>query len=261
MIPSIQNLGVISIDAQDGTPLVTLWNYAIHGICYDAPNLNFTSDVMGAVSDWVEENVGGVAMFWNGDAGDVNPIFSVCCVDGPVWSGGKVIGPHIQALRETLKPSNNATIKSYATYVPFGSTQLNLTLARLDNCTRGGPLDICTMCTFLRCDENPELGSAWIEDDPKFSAFSLQVNGINTAVVSIPGEALVALGFAIRRDMAELGFDQTFLAGYSNNHMGYFAPSDEYDIGGYESLLTFWGSHTANKVRSACYTTAAQVKP
>lgn len=31
--------------------------------------------------------------------------------------------------------------------------------------------------------------------------------------------------------------------------MGYFAPPDEYDIGGYESQLTFWGIDTAVKVR------------
>lgn len=46
---------------------------AIHGICYDAPNMQFCSDVMGSVCDWIEENIGGVAYFINGDAGDVNP--------------------------------------------------------------------------------------------------------------------------------------------------------------------------------------------
>jgi hypothetical protein len=46
---------------------------AIHGICYDAPNMMFCSDVMGSVSDWIESNIGGVSLFMNGDAGDVNP--------------------------------------------------------------------------------------------------------------------------------------------------------------------------------------------
>jgi hypothetical protein len=30
--------------------------------------------------------------------------------------------------------------------VNFGPTNLNLTLQRLDNCTQGGPLDICSIC-------------------------------------------------------------------------------------------------------------------
>jgi len=58
-----------------------------------------------------------------------------------------------------------------------------------------------------------------------------------------------------------MGFDQTLLAGYTNNHMGYFATANEYDIGGYESLLTFWGIQTAAKVRESCYLVASQVKP
>lgn len=67
------HLGVIRIDTADGKPLTTIWNFAIHGICYDAPNLKFSSDVMGSVCDWIEDNIGGVALFWNGDAGDANP--------------------------------------------------------------------------------------------------------------------------------------------------------------------------------------------
>lgn len=36
----------------------------------------------------------------------------------------------------------------------------------------------------------------------------------------------------VRNDTQAMGFDRTFLAGYSNSHMGYFATPDEYDIGG-----------------------------
>lgn len=84
------HLGVIRVDTADGQPLATVWNFgatslsfiayiflAIHGICYDSPNLNITSDVMGSACDWIEENVGGVAMFMNSDAGDINPSNSI----------------------------------------------------------------------------------------------------------------------------------------------------------------------------------------
>jgi hypothetical protein len=43
-------------------------------------------------------------------------------------------------------------------------------------------------------------------------------------LVTIPGEALIELGFEIRADGKELGFDHVILAGYSNDHLGYFAP-------------------------------------
>lgn len=59
---------------------------------------------------------------------------------------------------------------------------------------KGGQLDICSICTILRCDANIHLDSAWIENQPRFTAFRFGVNGKQTALVTIPGEALVALG-------------------------------------------------------------------
>lgn len=35
----------------------------------------------------------------------------------------------------------------------------------------------------------------------------------------------------------------------SNSHMGYFATPNEYELGGYEGLLTFWGIDTAETLR------------
>jgi len=46
---------------------------------------------MGSANNWIEENIGGVSLFINGDAGDINPVFSVACNGGPVFSGGEVI--------------------------------------------------------------------------------------------------------------------------------------------------------------------------
>jgi len=255
------NLGVIRIDKTNGQPLVTVWNYAIHGVCFDADNMWFSGDVMGSVNDFVESNIGGISMFLNGDAGDVNPIFDVACQNPPNFSGGSVIGKKITEVRTTLRPTSQVTIQAAQIQVNFGLTQTNLTLARIDNCTQGGPLDICTICSILDCDLNIEAGPAWVEEVPFFSAFSFLINGKNTVVVSIPGEALVQLGTEIRSDMSKLGFNQTILAGYSNAHMGYFCPPDEYVIGGYECILTLFGIDTANKVEESCVDVASRVSP
>jgi len=255
------NLGVIRVDDAQGNPLATVWNYAIHGICYDAPNLNFSGDVMGSVCSWIEANVGGVAMFWNGDAGDINPIFSVCCNDGPTFSGGPVIGQAVANVLKTLNPSTEVDMVSAAVQIPFGMTNLNMTLQRLDNCTSGGELDICSFCEMFHCDANIHLPESWVEENPVFSAFRFGINNKQTVVVSIPGEALVELGFQIRNDTKDQNFDQTILAGYTNSHMGYFATPNEYDIGGYESLLTFWGVDTSAMIRNSCKNVTSQVLP
>jgi len=246
------HLGIVRVDKADGTPMATIWNYAIHGICYDSPNLKYSSDVMGAVNDWNEANIGGISMFINGDAGDINPDFGVCCENKPNFSGGPVIGKAVQKTWETLSPSSEVVMSSASTVIQFGETQLNLTLERLDNCTNGGPLDICAFCKFLDCDANIHLNGGWVENAPLFNAFRFVINGKSSVMVSIPGEALVELGWQIRNDTLDMGYDNTLLAGYSNSHLGYFCTPNEYDIGGYESLLTFWGIGTSALIRSGC---------
>jgi len=43
--------------------------------------------------------------------------------------------------------------------------------------------------------------------------------------------------------------------------MGYFATPNEYDWGGYESLMSFWGVGTAAKIRDSCLMVAKKVQP
>jgi len=255
------HLGIIRIDTASGQPMATVWNYAIHGICYDAPNLKFTSDICGSVNKYVEENLGGYSMFINADAGDVNPDFDVCCRNRPNFSGGPVIGKAVINARATLSPVSSVDMTSAYSYVDFGFTQLNLTLSRIENCTQGGPLDICTICQILDCDANIELGPGWVMNRPLFNAFRFGIRGNYSVIVSVPGEALVELGWWIRNDTLDLGYDITIFAGYSNAYLGYFAPPNEYLIGGYESLMTMWGIDTAIQIRQSVKSVASAISP
>jgi len=142
-------------------------------------------------------------------------------------------------------------IASYSEIVPFGPTNLNFTFQRFFNCTDGGVLDICTFCRIFQCELNEHLPSSWIENNPRFTAFKFKINNKKIATFTVPGEALVELGWWLRNDTQKLGYDVTLFAGYTNSHMGYFATPREYDWGGYESQLTFWGIDTTIKIRKA----------
>jgi len=257
------HLGVIRIDTAAGKPLATIWNFAMHGTCYGPSNMQFSGDIMGAACDAIESDIGGTALFINSDAGDMDPTGETCdCRDGVCYfAGASKISNAVSKIRSSLKPTNQVGIKTYSQIIPFGPTNLNLTLARLDNCTSGGPLDICTICLILDCDANIHLPASWLEQNPRFTALRFDINGKNVGMVTIPGEALIEVGWWIRNATEKLGFDHTFLLGYSNNHMGYFATPNEYEWGGYESEMTFWGIGTAAKIRDSCLTVAKQVQP
>jgi hypothetical protein len=251
-------LGVMRVDDAQGKPVATVWNFAIHGICFDETNLKYSSDIMGNVSQNIENTVGGVALFINSDAGDINPRFDVTCTDtkGNVdLHGGPPMAKIVTDLRASLPTTKKLTVKMQSVDVDFGNTNLNLTLQRIINCTQGGPLDICTLCKILKCEDNIHLGPAWIETVAKFTAlhWKLDMGGsFNEALMlTVPGEALVELGWWIRNDTLQLGFqaNQSWILGYTNNYMGYFAPPDEYLWGDYESIFTLWGIGTAQMVR------------
>jgi len=255
------HLGVIRIDSPTGTPIATLWNFAIHGVCYGPSNMMFSGDIMGYSNELIESTVGGVSLFVNGDAGDVDPGDGMCD-DAPAFVGSGVMADAVMNIRTELKTtSSSVEFKAFSQTVEFGLANLNWTLARFDNCTVGGPLDICSICKILDCTIPLHMNAAWLENDPYFTAFSINVMGDITAVVTIPGEGLVELGWELYQDTTNMMFNRTFLAGYSNNHMGYFATPDQYVLGGYESQLTFWGINTTAMVRAGCDLVAGMVKP
>eukprot|EP00047_Mylnosiga_fluctuans_P005565 m.241238 g.241238 ORF g.241238 m.241238 type:complete len:464 (+) comp13811_c0_seq1:57-1448(+) len=254
------HLGIIRVDDLSGKPIATVWNFAIHGVCWGPEQMLSNADIMGGASDAIEALIGGVALFINADAGDVDPTGEVC--DGkPNYKGAPIIAAKVKEVRDSIKPSPDAQVAGYSEVVHFGPTNMNLTFARFDNCTSGGPLDICTICRILKCDANLHLGPAWMEEDPTFGAFRFTVDGTSSLMVTMPGEPLTELGSEVRNATLALGFDTILLAGYSNAHMGYFATADEYDIGGYESQLTLWGVGTADMVKAGCMRVAARVLP
>lgn len=254
------NLSIISVNDLQGNPIATLWNFATHGTCYGESNMYFSGDIMGKACEFIEKSVGGVALFVNADAGDIDPTAQACSQQ-PNFYGAQIIASTVAKLRSSTPTTGVLSLTTASVIIPFGFTNLNATLERFGDCSSGGPLDICTICKVLQCDLNAHLDSAWIENEPRFTAIRFGIGGRHILLVTLPGEPLYELGQQVYGDMAALGFDHTILAGYSNNHMGYFATPREYDVGGYESQLTLWGRDTAEQIRAGCKTAAIQVVP
>ena len=71
------------------------------------------------------------------------------CSGKPNYKGALVIANAVMGARNSTKMSDNVKIKVASQVVPFGETNLNLTVSRVENCTKGGPLDICTICRVV----------------------------------------------------------------------------------------------------------------
>ncbi len=246
-------------DDATGEPLVTLWNFAIHGTCYDVDQMKQCSDIMGLANELIEKQVGGISMFVNSDAGDIAPSH---CDNKPDITGSHLIANAVASARSqisTVASSAGMDLQVASATIDFGKTHLNLTLERILNCTTG----ICLLCEtkFLHCHADVQLDHKWVETTPKFTGIRIKLNGVNYGIVTAPGEPIQELGRQIKTDGKSLGFDQVLLFGYSNNHMGYFCTPREYVVGGYESTLNFWGINTGNYIRGNCTLTLGKVSP
>lgn len=289
------HLGVIRVDTPDGKPLATVWNFAIHGTCLPGNSYAISADIMGATNAALESALGGVALFINSDAGDVAPH----CGDN--LSAHANIAAAVQAVRARLRTTTDVSVTLASQVIPFGPTNLNLTLERVGMCPKSAPtaaaaspaaallaapqergagmtlrgavaaasstvrtalsagINLCTV--FKHLSLNVHLGDGWVECNPRFSSLIMSVAGERFLLVSAPGEPLTQLGREVRSDAEALGFpaDHTFIMGYTNNHMGYFTTPNEYDVGGYESMLSFWGRDTGERIRAGCRSVMTQV--
>jgi len=210
--------------------------------------MKYSADIMGLANELIEQQIGGVSLFVNADAGDIDPHAGMCDPQ-PNFKGSSIIAQAVIKARASVGVTDSVLFRVASSVVPFGPTNLNITLDRVLNCTSGGPINICTFCAIFHCEDNLELYSNWIDNSPRFTALSISVGNVKTIIGSIPGEAILEVGWWLRNDTFDAGYQNTLLAGYSNAHMGYFTSPNEYDIGGYESELTFWGINTAQKIR------------
>jgi neutral ceramidase len=71
--PVDELLVVAGIDADDGTPIATIANYATHAVVLGPGNLLLSADYPGELARCIEAERGGTGLFLQGACGDVDP--------------------------------------------------------------------------------------------------------------------------------------------------------------------------------------------
>jgi len=225
--PLDPELGVLKITGVDGRPLALVWNYAIHGTALGHGNFQLSGDLMGEASARLERETGVPALFVNGAAGDVSP-----SVKG--W-------PAVESIGSALATSALATWSA----LPAG---------------RDGSLDVVESRVPL---PDPTLSvhnclGAWMPGRVRIgfgrimpaSAGLTAMRIGETAWVTVPGELQTRLGLDVKS--AGYGrFAQTFVAGYSNDYLGYFLTRQDYARPSYVACGSFYGERGGEVMRDA----------
>jgi hypothetical protein len=225
--PLDPELGVLRVESTAGRPLAVVWNYAIHGTMLGPSNLRLSGDVMGVASREVEDRLGVPALFVNGAVGDVSPR-----EHGRVQAQetGRLLAAAVEDAWRRADPRPRARLA-----VAHARLALPRPAVSLHNCARGwAPRALALPLAWFLPGE-AELTAVAVGD---------------TAWVTMPGELQTALGLRVKAAARER-WRHAFVAGVSNDYLGYFVTPDDYARPAYVTCATLYGPTAGECLASA----------
>jgi hypothetical protein len=207
-----RRIGLLRIDKEDGSPLVLIANYAMHGTVLGSQNLEISGDAPGVVSEYVEQQIGAPVLFINGAAGNLAPIYSVY----PNPKAGH-LGQFRVLIGDKILDANRK-ISSTTDEVTLNTGSLTVETPRKQG------LDWpFYLSNYTRTTKN---GTKMVRIPVRF----LKIND-NVAIWSAPLELFCEISNEIR-DRSP--FPYTFYFGYTNGNLRYLVTESAYEHGGYE---------------------------
>jgi neutral ceramidase len=218
-LPVDPTVGVLKVTRAGGEPVAALWNYAIHGTMLGARNHKLSADVMGVASREIERALGVPALFVNGAVGDVSPS-----------RHGEAAAAEIGRALAGLVARGWAAAEPMEGSLRVARLPVDLPAARLSlaNCLGGWAPRAVRLPLGTAMPRDTELIAVAIGD---------------SAWVAMPGELQTALGLEIRR-AGRARFGHVFVAGVSNEYLGYFVTAREYERPTYVTCATLYGPAT-----------------
>ncbi len=215
---------VVKVLATGGTPIAALWNYTIHGTMLSAKNLKLSGDVMGVASAELERALGVPALFVNGAVGDVSPERHGL---DESRAAARTLARAVLDLWERTPAERREPLVVTSARVSLAAPRLSMR-----NC----------LGRFLPRGFRLPLGGAF-PDDAELHAGRLG----DTAWVTIPGELQSTLGERLKRAAGR----QAFVAGLTNDYLGYFVTSADYDTVAYVTCASLYGAGAGEQLTQA----------
>jgi neutral ceramidase len=218
---------VLKVVSEAGAPIALLWNYAIHGTMLPAVNLRLSGDVTGIASRELERMTGVPALFINGAVGDVSPA-----------RHGEVEAEHVgRELAAAVFSGWEAVQSTRTDRLVVGTTRVPLPAPFLSirNCTSRWVPGWLTLPLRLALPDDAELIGGRLGD---------------VVWVTMPGELQSWLGEAVKR-AGRRGVRHAFVAGLSNDYLGYFLTEADYDRVAYVACASLYGPEAGERLTRA----------
>jgi neutral ceramidase len=242
--PIDRTVGVLRIDAPDGTPLACVVNFQTHPVSQASQVDHISADYPGKMRDLVEMLTGAKCLFLQGASGNINAVIMEPCYE-PARTLGTRLGCEVVRVWETVTPGPVSGLEVAGTTVElprirYGSAEKAEEVAQ----TLESGLE------RLRAENAPEgrvdryerrLG--WARDAarswqtgelPEPVQAELQAWRIGSfAFATAPGEIFNQIGSRVKGGSP---FQDTFFVTLANGYIGYVPVPEAYPDGGYEVM-------------------------
>jgi len=230
-------IGVVRVDHLDGSPKVVLFNFAIHGTILGGDNMLFSGDNMGCAERYIESELPGVtAIFTNGAEGDVSP--SAPYGDDEweeIEAIGQVMGDAVLDIRGGIVTETDIVLDGAHIFVDMPDPYFRPAMFQEG-------LEWLYWFTI-------SLDGLVEQDNTNFNGLRIGP----ALFVTAPGEPITSIGLDVKSYAESFGFDEAFVVGLADGHLGYITTEEENWEGGYESGATLHGPETGSVVTEACY--------
>ena len=235
--PLDPELGLLKVMGRDGRPVAALWNYAIHGTALARQNRLLSGDLMGAAGAQIERRLGAPALFVNGAVGDVSP--RPRGWDG-VRAGGEALAAAVLRAWAEAPLDDDAELAVAAEPVTLPAPRLVLR-----NCAGRWLPRALTMGLGAALPSQVEL---------------LGVRTGRAAWVTVPGELETRLGLEIKAERSP-AVPHVFVAGVSNDYLGYFLGPAGYDRPSYIACASLYGPTGGEAMRDGARRLVERLRP
>lgn len=254
--PKDEQVGVIRVDAEDGTPLATVVRFSCHGTCMAGQTLLWNADFVAPLRDTVQAaRSGGECLFLQGCAGDIAP--------WDFWFGnddakrhtyenrdelGRRLGEAALAVVPTLQTAADVRLGAVARMVPLQRRQLAWDDQELDLIGRSlevtsppafpevWPDDLHTTNSAQRFSLHYQRGAVRMyrdmrarKDDVLQAEVQALALGDVVALVANPFELFNGPGLEIQ-SKSPFGAEKTLVLGYTNDYLGYLPRTQDFRL-------------------------------
>lgn len=224
-----EEMTVLRLDREDGTPLAALVNYTAHGTMVDETDMLASGEWAGQMQRTVEDLLGdGVTcLYANGAEGDIAPQRAE---GGSHYEQAQNYGRRVGiAAGRLLQGLKSETVSVFAQQVNW--VTLPPRKAAPDFLKIAGD-------EYKVSEEQLELLIQALFPDTA-PLYALRINDFQ--IVTFPGEPICKIGTAVKDAMRAAGIQHPCVASLTTDAIGYILTPDEYARSGYEVTASFYG--------------------